>query len=104
MVPEGTIRMDTSEIGVRRLGLAVGSTCALFYLGCMFVMAMVPHETAIAFFNSILHGVDVTPIVRWEMPLWEAVVGVIEVFILGWMFGAVIAGIYNAATRFGVRS
>ena len=32
---------------------------------------------------------------RWDMPWWEACVGVIEVFILGWLVGAVIAVLYN---------
>jgi hypothetical protein len=58
-------------------------------------MLTVPKEAAIRFFNSILHGVDVTSIMRWDMPWTEMVVGVLEVFILGWLFGAVLAVLYN---------
>lgn len=85
------------ELSVRRAGLALGSGCALAYLGCAFVMATVPKEAAIQFFNSILHGVDVTSILRWDMPWWEMIVGVLEVFILGWLFGAFMASVYNYA-------
>jgi hypothetical protein len=46
-----------------------------------------------------MHGVDVTPIVRTEMPVSEMVIGVIEVFVLGWLFGAVMACFYNISSR-----
>lgn len=75
--------------------LALASSFAVAYLGCVWVMLTVPKETAIQFFNSIMHGVDVTPIMRWEMSWWEMVIGVLEVFILGWLFGALMAVIYN---------
>jgi len=78
-----------------RFGFALGAAWALCYLGCMFVMATVPQEVAIRFFNSLMHGIDVAPIMRWEMPWWEMVVGILEVFILGWLFGALIAVFYN---------
>ena len=78
-------------------GLATGS--ALSYFGCAIVMATVPHHVAVRFFNSIMHGVNVEPIMRWNMPWWEAVIGVAEIFILGWLFGAVIAVSYNIAAR-----
>ena len=43
-----------------------------------------------------MHGVDVTTIMRWDMPWWETILGVIEIFVLGWLFGALIACCYNA--------
>lgn len=84
-----------NTLSIKRLGFALGTTCALFYLGCVFVMLTVPQPAVVAFFNSILHGWDVQPIMRWDMPWWEAVVGVVEIFILGWLIGAVIAVLYN---------
>ncbi len=82
-------------LSLRRLGFALGAGFALAYLGCVFVMLTVPNEAAIRFFNSILHGVDVTTIMRWDMPWTEVLVGVLKVFILGWLFGAVLAALYN---------
>lgn len=78
-------------------GLAMGA--ALSYLGCAFVMATVPHDVAVRFFNSIMHGVNVAPIMRWDMPWWEMVIGVLEIFILGWLFGAIVAVFYNIGLR-----
>lgn len=84
-----------NTISIKRLGFSLGATCALLYLACAFVMLTVPQPAVVTFFNSIMHGWDVEPIMRWDMPWWEAVVGVVEVFILGWLVGAVIAVLYN---------
>jgi hypothetical protein len=79
----------------KRLGFALASTSALLYLGCAFVMMTVSQEAAVRFFNSMMHGVDVTSIIRWDMPWFEMVIGVLEVFILGWLIGATVAVLYN---------
>lgn len=87
--------MNTT-INVKKFGLATGLTGALLYLGCMVVMETVGHDGTVKFFNSLLHGLDVSTIVRMNVPLWEAGVGIVETFILGWLIGACIAGFYNA--------
>lgn len=86
-------------LSVKRLSFALGAGFAVLYLGCAFVMITVPKDVAVRFFNSIMHGVDVTPIVRWDMPWWEMVVGVLQVFIVGWLFGAVVAALYNLGVK-----
>lgn len=88
-----------NRIEVKRFGLAIGTTLALLYLGCAFVMATAGSAATVLFFNSLLHGVDVTAIVRTDMPLWEALVGVAETFVLGWLVGASVAVIYNVSLR-----
>lgn len=88
-----------NTISARRAGFALGGALALFYLGCVFVMLTVPQDAVVRFFNSILHGWDVEPIIRWDMPWWEAVIGVLENFILGWIFGALYAVLYNLGGR-----
>jgi hypothetical protein len=84
-----------SVINVKRFGFAVGASVALLYLGCVFIMATVPKEAAIRFFNSLLHGIDVTTIIRWEMPWQEMAVGALETFVIGWLLGALVAVLYN---------
>lgn len=85
-------------LSIRRFGFALGAVSALLYLGCMFVMLTVPKQAVIRFFNSLMHGVDVAPIMRWDMPRWEAIIGVLEIFILGWLVGAAVAMFYNLGT------
>ena len=70
-------------------------TGAILYLGCMLVMATVGHSGTVTFFNSLLHGVDISSIIRKSIPLWEAGVGIVETFILSWLVGVCVAGIYN---------
>ncbi len=89
--------MDT--IKIKKFGLAVGVTFALLYMGCVFVMSTVSKESAILFFNSLIHGVDSTSIIRTGIPFWEVIIGVIEAFILGWLTGATVASIYNLRLR-----
>lgn len=84
-------------INVKKFGFAVGITLALLYLGCAIVMATVGHDGTVKFFNSLLHGLDVSTIVRMNVSLTEAAIGLIETFILGWLIGACIAGFYNAS-------
>jgi hypothetical protein len=83
------------SIDIRRFGLAWGATFALLYLGCVFVMWSAGKEATILFFNSLLHGLDVRPIIRMDVSWWEVLMGIVEIFIIGWLTGAVIAAIYN---------
>lgn len=83
-------------MNVKKFGFAVGTTGALVYLGCMFLMFLVGHDGTVLFFNNLLHGLDVSGIIRTNMPIGEAVSGIVEIFILGWLIGACIAAIYNA--------
>ncbi len=86
-------------INVKRFGLAWGTTCALLYIGCATVMAIAGREGTIFLFNSMMHGVDVSTVIRMDVPILEMIFGIIQVFILGWLVGATIASIYS----FGVK-
>lgn len=88
-----------NRLSVTRLGFALGSLSAVLYGASMLIVMTGPRDTVVAFFNSILHGIDVGPIMRWEMPWWEMVVGIMEVFIIGWLCGAALATFYNLVGR-----
>lgn len=88
-----------NTLSIRRFGFALGSACALTYLACACVMSNVSREATIRFFNRILHGLDVTPILTSTMTLGGVITGVIEVFVLGWLFGAILACFYNISGR-----
>lgn len=84
-----------NTIHVKKMGMAVGITGALLYLGCIIVMATVGQDGSVKFFNTLIHGVDFSSVVRMNMPWWEAIIGILETFILAWLSGACIAGLYN---------
>ena len=88
-------------LNIKKLGFSLGLTGALLYLGCMIVMATVGREGTIAFFNSLLHGLDTSKIIRMDIPLTEALLGTAQSFILGWLIGACIAAFYNAQVKRG---
>lgn len=82
-------------IHIRRFGLATGLTAALLYMGCAIVMYSVGHDGTIKFFNTLLHGLDTTSIIRMEITVQEELLGIAQTFILGWFVGALIAAFYN---------
>ena len=92
---------STPHLNPRCMGLAFGATGLVFYLGCMLTMATVPQESAVTFFNSLLHGLDVGPVLKTTVPLPQVALGLVTTFILGWFAGVLIAGIYNLCLRMG---
>ena len=90
-----------NRFNVKKLGFAFGLTGALIYLGCMIVMATAGREGTITFFNSLLHGLDTSSIIRMDVPLLEAFFGIVQTFIIGWLIGACIAAFYNAQIKRG---
>jgi len=84
-----------NSIHIRKFGLAVGSTGVLLYLGCILLMLTVGRDGTIQFFNNLLHGLDSSSIIRMNVPIAEVLMGLIQTFVLGWLIGASVAGIYN---------
>ncbi len=87
-----------NNINIKRFGFAFGITGVILYLGCIILMATVGHESSVKFFNSLLHGLDTSSIIRMQVPWWEALIGIIETFIIAWLIGACIACFYNITT------
>lgn len=83
------------RLHVNRLGVAFAITGTLFYVGCIILMSILGAEATAVFFNSLLHGLDTSGIIRMDIPFWEVAMGIILSFILGWISGALIAAIYN---------
>ena len=86
-------------IDIKRFGFAFGLTAAILYLGCVILMATVGHDGSVKFFNSLLHGLDTSSIIRMQVPWWEALIGLVETFIIGWLVGACIACFYNITSK-----
>jgi hypothetical protein len=88
------------HINIKWFGFAVGTTIAIIYIGCVTVTSFISPATATVFCNNLLHGVDVSAIIRkTPTPFLEALLGVVEWFIIGWLAGASIAAIYNAGNK-----
>ncbi|MDI1235096.1 MAG: DUF5676 family membrane protein [bacterium] len=84
-----------NNLSIRKLGFAFGLTAALLYFGCALVMFIAGHDNSVIFFNSLLHGIDVSNIIRMNISLGEQLIGIVQTFIIGWLVGACVAAIYN---------
>jgi hypothetical protein len=82
-------------INSNRLGLALGLTGVILYLACMCLMLIAGKDGTIWFFNSILHGLDVSSVSRMSVPFGQTIVGIILTFGLGWVSGFLIGTFYN---------
>ncbi|MHA6280878.1 DUF5676 family membrane protein [Salinimicrobium sp. CAU 1759] len=87
------------RLNIKKFGLSLGLTGALLYVGCVLVMATVGREGTVKFFNSLLHGLDTSSIIRMDVPVLEVFFGIIQVFILSWLIGACVAAFYNAQVK-----
>lgn len=88
-----------TQINVKRFGFACGITGVILYLGCVILMTTVGREGTIMFFNSLFHGLEVSPVMRMNVPLAEALMGIAQTFILGWLAGSCIAAFYNVTLK-----
>ena len=79
----------------KRLGLALGITGVIIYLGCILLMLITGKSGTVWFFNSVLHGLDVTEVVRMEVPIIQTLGGIVFTFCLGWIGGYLIGVVYN---------
>ena len=87
------------QIHVKRFGFACGITGVILYLGCILLMATVGKDGTIMFFNSLLHGIDVSSVIKMDIPVTEALMGIAQTFILGWLIGACMAAFYNVTMK-----
>ena len=88
-----------NKINIVKFGLATGTTGVIFYLGCILLMIIAGGDGTVLFFNNLLHGLDTSSIVRMDVPVIEAFLGIIQTFVLAWLAGASIAGIYNISSK-----
>lgn len=77
-----------------KFGIAFAVAGVTMYLGCM-LMAVLGQEGTVWFFNSILHGFDVSNSIRMDVPIVDTVAGIVFTGLIGLVVGWVIASVYN---------
>lgn len=90
-----------NKVSASRFGLACGIAFAIGDAACVLVKGILPLDTQIRVFNTLLHGVDITTVVRNEMSMGEMALGLIGWFAIGSIFGAIVATAYNISLRIG---
>lgn len=84
-----------NRIKTNKFGIAVGSTFALLYLACIISVMIVGKDGIIFVMNTIFHVIDITPLIKTTISLSSMIIGLFEIFIIGWLIGVTIASIYN---------
>ena len=84
------------QINVKKMGIACGLTGTLLYLGCIILMFSLGQKGTINFFNNLLHGLDTTAIIKMNVSMLDAFLGLVQTFVLFWLIGACISAFYNA--------
>lgn len=84
-----------NKINSNKLGIALGITGVVLYFGCMLLMLIGGEAGTTWFFNSILHGLDVSDVSRMKVPIGQSIIGIILTFGLGWFTGFLTGTIYN---------
>lgn len=83
-------------INVKKMGLALGLTLVVLRVGCIIVFSVVSREQAVGFLKTLLCGIDISPLLPSSvMAMQDVIYGLIQIFILGWLVGGLMASIYN---------
>ena len=87
------------QLDVGTLGAAVGLAGGAFYIGCVLVMVLVEKDVLVQFLNSIVHGLDLSAVLRLDLGIWDSLLGLVNTLALGWVTGVLIGFIYNYTAR-----
>ena len=86
-------RLDTWKFAT-----ATATTLAILSGLCALAVTVAPDATLVVF-NSWMHGVDLAKLVPpagRPVTAWEVVAGVVSLGLIGFVAGAILAGVYNA--------
>lgn len=72
-----------NKLAPNKFGLAFGIESVLFYVGCILLMRILSDETLIVLTNSLIHRLDVSTLLRFDITILESLIGLIITFILG---------------------
>lgn len=78
-----------------KLAAACAIVGVIFYVGCAVLMKVLGQDGTIWFFNSILHGFDVTSSLRMDVPFTDTLVGGVLTGLMAGFCGWLIAVLYN---------
>jgi len=79
------------NLDAKKIGLALAIVAVIAYVACAILVAIAPLAT-VNVFGALFHGIDISKI-STTPTLGRTIVGLIEIFILGyilgWLFGVV---------------
>ena len=83
------------KMDARITGVAVASVSSIAYIFCATLLAVSP-ALLFKLTKDMFHGVDITKIASYPVPLGSAILGFLEIIIAAYIIGWLFAIIYNA--------
>ena len=82
------------KINVKAFALASASTFGIVSIVCALLFWIAP-SFALSLSSKLFHGIDLTGIAKAGFSLSSAIIGLVLAVILGYLFGALLAVLYN---------
>ena len=82
------------KISSKRVAYSLAVVAGIVYLACAILVAIAPTWT-VNVFGALFHGIDISQIARTPVPLTSAILGLVEVVILGYLIGWLFGAVYN---------
>lgn len=82
------------ELNKKAVGLTLGITSAIVYLICAVWYVIAP-KSLISYGNYLFHGIDLSSIASKTITFSSAIIGLILIFISGYLIGILFAGLFN---------
>jgi hypothetical protein len=83
-----------------RFGFAIGITVAIIYTACITVSLCLGNEAIAEYIGYLAHGFDLSALVKnTPLQFGDALIGIAEWFVIGWLIGSLIAVVYNASMK-----
>ncbi len=89
----------TNKLMPWKIGVTLGFVFAIISLICAILFAITP-ESTLNLGNNIFHGLDLTKIAK-DMSWNSAAIGLVEIFIIGFVGGWLFGVIYNLMNKGG---
>ena len=87
-----------NELKPWKVGVALGIVFVIISFICALLFAFAP-ETTLNLADNIFHGIDLNPITK-SLSWTGVVIGLIEVFIIGFVGGWLFGLIYNTVNKY----
>ncbi|HLC54181.1 MAG TPA: DUF5676 family membrane protein [Candidatus Nanoarchaeia archaeon] len=87
-----------NELKPAKVGIALGIVFAIVSLICAILFSIIP-EFILGLGNNLFHGLDLTQMTKSSISWGGVIIGVIEVFIIGFVGGWLFGVIYNAMNK-----
>ena len=87
-----------SKLNSKRVGYTLAIVVGIVSLVCL-LLVVIARDFTINLFGAIFHGIDLSQIAADNITIGSAILGFVEVVVIGFILGWLFAVIYNKVAR-----